>query len=56
MQGFAYGVNVTSIKYGHTELLNFIPGHDSYVGEFDSGTTCAPLAAPPLITTDLAHR
>jgi len=40
VQGFAYGVNVTSIKYGHTELLNFVPGHDSYVGEFDSGTTC----------------
>ena len=41
-QGYAYGVNVTSIKYGDTELLNFLPGHDAYVGEFDSGTTSAP--------------
>lgn len=40
MAGFAYGVNITSIKFGETELLNFAPGHDSYVGEFDSGTTC----------------
>mmetsp|Transcript_20517 Transcript_20517/g.32092 ORF Transcript_20517/g.32092 Transcript_20517/m.32092 type:complete len:489 (+) Transcript_20517:120-1586(+) len=40
MAGFAYGVNVTSIKFGDTELLNFQPSHDSYVGEFDSGTTC----------------
>ena len=43
-QGYAYGVNVTSIKYGDTELLNFLPGHDAYVGEFDSGTTSA---SPP---------
>jgi hypothetical protein len=40
MAGFAYGVNVTSIKYGDTELLSFQDGHDAYVGEFDSGTTC----------------
>jgi len=40
MAGYAYGVNVTSIKFGETELLNFKPGHDAYVGEFDSGTTC----------------
>lgn len=40
MAGFAYGVNITSIKFGQTELLNFAPGHDAYVGEFDSGTTC----------------
>ena len=40
MAGFAYGVNVTSIKFGNTELLNFDGGNDAYVGEFDSGTTC----------------
>ncbi len=40
MAGFAYGVNITSIKFGGTELLNFAPDNDAYVGEFDSGTTC----------------
>jgi hypothetical protein len=40
MAGFAYGVNITSIKFGDTELLNFAEDHDAYVGEFDSGTTC----------------
>lgn len=40
MAGYAYGVNVTSIKFGNTELLNFVDNHDAYVGEFDSGTTC----------------
>jgi hypothetical protein len=43
MAGYAYGVNVTSIKFGKTELLNFVEGGPSggaYVGEFDSGTTC----------------
>jgi hypothetical protein len=40
MAGFAYGVNVTSIKFGGLELLDFDAGHDAYVGEFDSGTTC----------------
>eukprot|EP00282_Hemiselmis_andersenii_P035498 CAMPEP_0169447008 /NCGR_PEP_ID=MMETSP1042-20121227/11289_1 /TAXON_ID=464988 /ORGANISM="Hemiselmis andersenii, Strain CCMP1180" /LENGTH=478 /DNA_ID=CAMNT_0009558533 /DNA_START=20 /DNA_END=1456 /DNA_ORIENTATION=+ len=43
MAGFAYGVNITSIKFGDTELLDFAPGHDAYVGEFDSGTTCVLL-------------
>ena len=47
-QGYAYGVNVTSIKYGDTELLNFLPGHDAYVGEFDSGTTSASPPPQPL--------
>ena len=37
MAGFAYGVNVTSIKFGGLELLDFDAGHDAYVGEFDSG-------------------
>lgn len=42
MAGYAYGVNVTSIKFGETELLNFVGEDkgDAYVGEFDSGTTC----------------
>ena len=43
MAGYAYGVNVTSIKFGKTELLNFVedgPSGGAYVGEFDSGTTC----------------
>jgi hypothetical protein len=42
MAGYAYGVNVTSIKFGGVELLNFVEGHNesAYVGEFDSGTTC----------------
>jgi len=40
MAGFAYGVNVTSIKFGSLELLDFDVAHDAYVGEFDSGTTC----------------
>jgi len=41
MAGYAYGVNVTSIKFGNTELLNFVgDANDAYVGEFDSGTTC----------------
>lgn len=44
----AYGVNISSIKYGDgadaVELLDFNPDHPhartSYVGQFDSGTTC----------------
>ena len=43
MAGYAYGVNVTSIKFGETELLNFVDenaDNNAYVGEFDSGTTC----------------
>uniref|UniRef100_A0A7S0I0E6 Peptidase A1 domain-containing protein n=1 Tax=Hanusia phi TaxID=3032 RepID=A0A7S0I0E6_9CRYP len=40
MAGYAYGVNVTSIKFGNVELLDFTNNHKAYVGEFDSGTTC----------------
>ena len=34
MAGYAYGVNVTSIKFGETELLNFVGEDkgDAYIG------------------------
>lgn len=35
-----YGIDIHSITYGGVELLNFDQGKTSFVGEFDSGTTC----------------
>jgi len=35
-----YGIDIHSISYGGVELLHFDSGKTSFVGEFDSGTTC----------------
>lgn len=35
-----YGIDIHSITYGGVELLKFDSGKTSFVGEFDSGTTC----------------